>query len=99
MLLLDNNSLKSVTVIADTIWSAILKTSSLPAVRVILALPTGLNILMVNNITIADIKLVIMNTINTYFNIFPNLLKLTILAILLEIVKKLKVQQLYITYL
>ena len=34
-----------------------------------------------------EIKLVITNTINTYFNIFPSLFKLTILAILLEIVK------------
>ena len=40
-----------------------------------------------NNIKIDEIKLVIINTINTYFNILPSLFKLTILAILLDIVK------------
>ena len=87
ILLLDSKLAKSTTVIALTIWSNTLTFSIVSVVKVILT-PLAISTSDIPSIiNTEDIKLVIINTINTYLSILPSLFKSSIFAILDDIVK------------
>lgn len=79
---------KSVTVNISTILSLRFSVDKVSVVfKIMLLFPNGLIIFTIIKANIEEIKLVIRNTMNRYFNILPSLFRLIILAMLEDIVK------------